>query len=68
MLEEICGHFPTMREAENYLIDYALKVAQGNQGTAATMLGLKRQTLNVRLKNRKNYPACSNSKGAHRMM
>jgi len=53
MLEEIWGHFPTLHEAENYLIDYALKVAQGNQGTAATMLGLKRQTLNVRLKNRK---------------
>jgi DNA-binding NtrC family response regulator len=53
MLEEIWGHFPTLHEAENYLIDYAMKVAQGNQGTAATMLGLKRQTLNVRLKNRK---------------
>ena len=50
MLEEIWGHFPTLREAENYLIDYALKVSQGNQGTAATMLGLKRQTLNMRLK------------------
>jgi DNA-binding NtrC family response regulator len=50
LLEEIWGHFPTLREAENYLIDYALKVSQGNQGTAATMLGLKRQTLNMRLK------------------
>jgi two-component system response regulator HydG len=50
MLEEIWGHFPTLREAENYLINYALKVAKGNQGTAATMLGLKRQTLNMRLK------------------
>jgi DNA-binding NtrC family response regulator len=49
-LEEIWGHFPTLREAENYLINYALKVSQGNQGTAATMLGLKRQTLNMRLK------------------
>jgi len=56
MLEEIWGHFPTLREAESYLIDYALKVAQGNQGTAATMLGLKRQTLNVRLKKRKELP------------
>lgn len=52
MLEEIWGHFPTLHEAENYLIDYAMKVSQGNQGTAATMLGLKRQTLNVRLKTR----------------
>lgn len=49
-LEEIWGHFPTLREAENYLIEYALKAAKGNQGTAATMLGLKRQTLNMRLK------------------
>jgi two-component system, NtrC family, response regulator HydG len=49
-LEEIWGHFPTLREAEDYLIDYALKAAKGNQGTAATMLGLKRQTLNMRLK------------------
>jgi len=50
MLEEIFGHFPTLREAESYLISHALKVAKGNQGTAATMLGLKRQTLNMRLK------------------
>lgn len=50
MLEEVWGHFPTLREAESYLIDYALKASQGNQGTAATMLGLKRQTLNMRLK------------------
>ena len=53
MLEEIWGHFPTLCEVENYLIDKALKVAQGNQGTAATMLGLKRQTLHARLKTRK---------------
>ena len=56
LLEEIWGHFPTLHEAENYLIDAAMKAAQGNQGTAATMLGLKRQTLNVRLKNRKAKP------------
>jgi DNA-binding NtrC family response regulator len=53
LLEEIWGHFPTLHEAENYLIDCALKIANGNQGTAATMLGLKRQTFNVRLKTRK---------------
>lgn len=53
MLEEIWGHFPTLEEAENLLTEMALKVAQGNQGTAAAMLGLKRQTLNMRLKNRK---------------
>ena len=53
MLEEVWGHFPTLEEAENLLTDLALTAAQGNQGTAATMLGLKRQTLNIRLKNRK---------------
>jgi DNA-binding protein Fis len=52
-LEEIWGHFPTLEEAENLLTDLALTAAQGNQGTAAAMLGLKRQTLNIRLKNRK---------------
>jgi len=52
-LEKIWGHFPTLDEAEDYLIEFAMNIAKGNQGTAATMLGLKRQTLNVRLKNRK---------------
>jgi two-component system, NtrC family, response regulator HydG len=52
MLEEIWGHFPTLDEAENYLIEVAMTIAKGNQGTAATMLGLKRQTFNIRLKKR----------------
>lgn len=54
LLEEIWGHFPTLEEAETLLTDIALTVAQGNQGTAAAMLGLKRQTLNMRLKSRKS--------------
>ena len=49
-LESIWGHFPTLDEAEELLIDTALTLAKGNQGIAATMLGLKRQTLNMRLK------------------
>jgi two-component system response regulator HydG len=49
-LESIWGHFPTLDEAEELLIDTALTMAKGNQGIAATMLGLKRQTLNMRLK------------------
>ncbi|NVN92808.1 MAG: sigma-54-dependent Fis family transcriptional regulator [Desulfuromonadales bacterium] len=52
LLEEIFGHFPTLREAEDYLIEVAMKRAKGNQGTAAAMLGLKRQTFNIRLKKR----------------
>jgi len=47
---DIWGHFPTLREAEDCLVATALKLAGGNQGNAASMLGLKRQTLNMRLK------------------
>jgi DNA-binding NtrC family response regulator len=54
-LEEIWGHFPTLDEAEDYLVDVAMQMSKGNQGTAATMLGLKRQTFNIRLK-KKNSP------------
>ena len=53
-LEAIWGHFPTLQEAEELVIGTALKAAKGNQGIAATMLGLKRQTLNMRLKNSRN--------------
>jgi two-component system, NtrC family, response regulator HydG len=52
-LDGIWGHFPTLHEAEDLLINSALQAAKGNQGIAATMLGLKRQTLNMRLKVRK---------------
>jgi DNA-binding NtrC family response regulator len=52
-LESIWGHFPTLHEAEDLLINSALTSAKGNQGIAATMLGLKRQTLNMRLKAKK---------------
>ena len=52
-LEGIWGHFPTLHEAEDLLINSALASAKGNQGIAATMLGLKRQTLNMRLKVKK---------------
>lgn len=50
LFEEIWGHFPTLREAEDLLVRLALQAANGNQGIAATMLGLKRQTFNMRLK------------------
>lgn len=53
MLQAVWGHFPTLHEAEEFLIETALDVAKGNQGIAATMLGLKRQTLNMRLKAKK---------------
>jgi len=52
-LEGVWGHFPTLHEAEDLLIDSALEAAKGNQGVAASMLGLKRQTLNLRLRVKK---------------
>lgn len=41
--------FPTIKEAEEFLVSEALKLAGGNQGIAASMLGLTRQALNKRL-------------------
>jgi len=47
--DELFGHFPTISEVEKCLIDEALNLAKGNQGIAAKMLGMGRQTLNKRL-------------------
>lgn len=44
------GRFPTLKEAEDLLIEEALKRSKGNQGIAASLLGLTRQALNKRLK------------------
>jgi len=52
-LLESGGRFPKVREVEELLIDEAMKLAKGNQGIAATLLGFTRQTLNKRLKVRK---------------
>jgi DNA-binding NtrC family response regulator len=41
---------PTVREVEDYLVDEAMKRANGNQGIAASLLGFTRQTLNKRLR------------------
>lgn len=42
--------FPTLKNAEDFLIGRALELANNNQGTAASMLGLTRQALNNRLR------------------
>lgn len=42
--------FPTLKNAEDFLIDRALELANNNQGVAASMLGLTRQALNNRLR------------------
>jgi DNA-binding protein Fis len=49
-LLETFGHFPTLKEMEQYLISKALKMSEGNQGIAASMLGITRQALNRRLR------------------
>lgn len=46
------GKFPTLLEVEEYMIDCAIEAAQGNKSLAATMLGITRQTLKNRLKDR----------------
>jgi two-component system response regulator HydG len=52
-LEQIFGKFPTLKRVEDYMVDEALKRANGNQGIAATFLGITRQALNKRLMRRK---------------
>jgi len=49
-LSDIFGHFPTAREVEVYLLNEAMKLANGNRGIAASLLGMTRQTFNNRLK------------------
>lgn len=41
--------FPTLKKAENMLISKALELSSGNQGVAASLLGITRQALNKRL-------------------
>ena len=45
----IPGRFPTLKEAEEYLVSEALKRSKDNQGVAARLLGITRQALNKRL-------------------
>jgi len=49
-LTAIFGRFPSVREVEDYMISEAMTLAKGNQGMAASLLGMTRQTLNNRLK------------------
>jgi DNA-binding NtrC family response regulator len=45
---------PTLDQAEQALIDEALRRSDGNQGVAASLLGISRQALNKRLARRRN--------------
>lgn len=46
---DISGRFPTLKDASDFLISEAMKRSYGNQGVAASMLGITRQALNKRL-------------------
>jgi DNA-binding NtrC family response regulator len=59
---DISDSFPTLRETENHLISKALERSNGNQGIAASLLGITRQALNKRL-NRNNKLSHSYPKG-----
>ena len=48
-LTDIFGRFPTLKEVEEFVLQEALRLSKGNQGIAASLLGMKRQTLNRRL-------------------
>jgi DNA-binding NtrC family response regulator len=52
-----CCPLPTLRQAEEELIERALAQAGGNQSQAARILGISRQALNKRLLARKRGPA-----------
>ena len=43
------GRFPTIREVEDYLIASAMNLTSGHQRSAASLLGIARQTLSKRL-------------------
>lgn len=51
-IADFFGHFPTLKETEDYMIYDAMMRADSNQGIAASMLGITRQALNRRLRNK----------------
>lgn len=48
---DLFGRFPTIKEVEEYLITSAMNLTNGNQRSAALLLGIARQTLGKRLSN-----------------
>ncbi|MBZ0157657.1 MAG: sigma-54 dependent transcriptional regulator [Alphaproteobacteria bacterium] len=53
VLHTLFGHFPTLDEMEEYLVNKALSLSKDNQSRAASLLGLTRQALHKRLKKKK---------------
>lgn len=52
-LQEVAHRLPKLSEVEDYLIREAMEQARGNQGVAACLIGITRQTLNKRLQKTK---------------
>jgi len=50
------GRFPTLREAEDFLVAAALEKSGGNQSLAAQLLGVNQSTLSRRQKQKKALP------------
>lgn len=59
-IADILGRFPTLKDAETLLVSEALKRSSGNQGIAASLLGISRQALNQRLKKNGPDKECNN--------
>jgi len=55
-IETVFGHFPTVDEAEEYLINEALRRTAGNLNLAAAMLGITRQTVTNRRRKLSSTP------------
>jgi DNA-binding NtrC family response regulator len=51
-LEDLMGGFPTLAALTEYAIDQALERSNYNQSQAARLLGISKQALSKRLKNR----------------
>ncbi|MCK4765985.1 MAG: sigma-54-dependent Fis family transcriptional regulator [Candidatus Aminicenantes bacterium] len=56
-VEQFLQGFPTLKLAEMFLIERAMERAKGNQGIAASILGITRQALNKRLIRKRKDPA-----------
>ena len=52
--ESFLGAMPSLKQAEDFLVRRALEQAKGNQGIAASLLGVTRQALNKRLLRKKS--------------
>jgi len=59
-LVRFCDRLPTLKQAEQLLIEEALQRAEGNQAVAAMHLGITRQALNRRLRKGRRHPRPAN--------